>query len=176
MTQTIKLNEHIYFLLIEKNLDHFTVTSLRDELLRCSSIYNDPLEARLLVYKQICRLSKKNLLVRDNNRSPMRVIYSKSALFKSTDFVKTIKKHRIDDVTLNTKKVNQETQFNIDLQVIKNRYDAEMVIIKGELAEYQDLMRVYPHKSEAILLLLKDANLHLLSMKGKLAALKKLKI
>ena len=51
-----------------------------------------------------------------------------------------------------------------------------MVIVKGELAEYQDLMKVYPHKSEVILLLLKDANLHLLSIKGKLAALKKLKI
>jgi hypothetical protein len=172
MSHTIKLNEHIYYLLIDKNLNHFTVTSLRDELLRCSSIYNDPLEARLFVYKQIRYLAKQNLLFRDDNRSPMRAIYSKTLFFKASDFIKKIRKCRVEYLHFKLQNNSQSSHFEGELNQAKKLHENEMLIVASEIKEYQRLMNKYPQNIEPILQFYEKGQIRLLSLKGKLVALK----
>lgn len=174
MSQTIKLNEHIYYLLIEKNLNHFTVTSLRDELLACNNIFWDPFEARVLVYKQICGLVKKNLLVRDANPSPTKAIYSKSLTFKYTHFIKKTRAVQTNSMESKFNKINRYNQFKFDIQTLQNEYETESRVVESELEEYQRLMKQYPQISNSILEFVNEGNMRMLLLKGKLAALKRM--
>lgn len=175
MSQTIKLNEHIYYLLIEKNLNHFTVTSLRNELLACNNIFWDPFEARVLVYKQICGLVKKNLLVRDANPSPIKVIYSKSLNFKHTNFIKKTRAVQTNSMELKFNRINRCNQFRFDMQTLQNEYETESIVVESELEEYQRLMKQYPQKTNSILEFVNEGNMRILLLKGKLAALKRIR-
>jgi hypothetical protein len=172
MSHTIKLNEHIYFLLIEKQIDHFTVTSLRDELRKICSEYENPQEARLFVYKQIRRLAKYHLLVRDDNNSPMNARYSKTILFKAADFMKKTNRYHIGSLCLNTKQVASENNFKSDLNQVQKDCESEILLIISEIEEYGRLMQKYPSNINTILPCCEKAKTRLLLQKGKLAALK----
>ena len=62
MRRTPTLNEYISTLLIDKNLDGVSVTSLRDELPKLTSSYGNGPKARKFIYRQLLRLEKQGLL------------------------------------------------------------------------------------------------------------------
>lgn len=174
MSKPIKINEHIYYLLIERALNHFTITTLRNELQAYTKEYDNPVEARRFVYKQICRLASKNLLARKNNKSPSLVIYRKTSLFKSSVFIKKVKQTSVLNLHLNTSKVSSDNYFESELNQEKKIHETEILIVSSEIKEYQRLMNKFPQNSESILQFHDKGQMRLLSLKGKLAALKNL--
>ncbi|WP_434938089.1 hypothetical protein ACRWQN_12625 [Shewanella sp. HL-SH8] len=175
MSQTIKLNAHIYFLLIEKKLDHFTVSSLRNELQAYTNAYSDPVEARVFIYKQIRYLAKQNLLARADSPSPMRAIYSKTLLFKSSNFIRKTIKNRVGDSLFKTQSNNKVNYFEDELNQAIKTHETEMLVIASETKEYLRLMGKYTSKIDNILPLYEKGQIRLLTLKGKLVALKNLK-
>ena len=169
MTKEIKLNENIYHLLVEKNFNHFTITSLRNTLQVISDAYKDPDEVRRFVYRQVIRLVNKGLLIRDNNPSPKKAQYSKTSLFKASIFTKVVKSSSLEFTK--SKEDTDIDYFQSELGQKKTLYEEESLMIASEIEEYIWLNDKYPNNREIIVGLLKKKQLRLLSLKGKLAAL-----
>ncbi|MBU2970010.1 hypothetical protein KO527_11675 [Pseudoalteromonas sp. C2R02] len=170
MSKTIKLNEYIYYLLIEKDLNHFTITTLRDMLQSISNVFEEPIEARRFIYRQVIRLVKQNLLVSDKNPSPKYAKYSKTSLFKASDFVK-LQKHPISD-SLPLKAISNAKCFEIELAQAEKAHNINILIVESEIEEYKRLMDKFPQNRELILPFHDKGQIRLLSLKGKIAALK----
>ncbi len=169
MTKEIKLNENIYHLLVEKNFNHFTITSLRNTLQAISDVYKDPDEVRRFVYRQVIRLVNKGLLIRDNNPSPKKAQYSKTSLFKASIFTKVVKSSSLEFTK--SKEDTDIDYFQSELGQKKTLYEEESLMIASEIEEYIWLNDKYPNNREIIISFLKEKQLRLLSLKGKLAAL-----
>ncbi|MDN3485297.1 hypothetical protein QL989_08075 [Pseudoalteromonas sp. APC 3224] len=167
MTKVIKLNENIYHLLVEKNFNHFTITTLRNTLQAINDTYKDPDEVRRFVYRQVMRLVNKGLLIRDSNPSPKKAQYSKTSLFKASLFTKVVKSSSLEF----TKSKEDTECFQSELEQKKTLYEEESLMIASEIEEYIWLNDKYPNNREIIVGLLKKKQLRLLSLKGKLAAL-----
>ncbi|HAS8623081.1 TPA: phage tail tape measure protein, partial [Vibrio vulnificus] len=84
MTNKTELNEYIYTLLIEKELDGLTVPRLRDELLKITGEFKDIVEARKFLYRHLLQLEQKGLL--QTKGQGRKKTYHKSELFKTTEF------------------------------------------------------------------------------------------
>ena len=171
MSKRIKISENIYHLLIEKKLNHFTITSFSRELLSCFDTYKSPLEARVFAYKQIRRLANKNLLIRDNNLSPKHAKYRKSPLFKNTNFVLNVKSPLIDILPSKEVVETERDTFESESSKSQELHRKELLIIESEINEYRRLMDKYPQKLEPILRCYDMGQIRLLSIKGKLSAL-----
>jgi hypothetical protein len=169
MSKPIELNEYIYYLLIERDLNHFTITALRDILLTTTKVFKTPVEARVLAYRQVARLVKKDLLVRDKNPSPKRAKYSKTSLFTASSFTKLKNRHSPELVP--SKVVNNTKCFESELAKAEEEHLTDVLIVESEIAEYQRIMNEFPQNKELILPFYDKGQLRLLSLKGKLAAL-----
>ncbi|WP_457934048.1 hypothetical protein LOS73_17670 [Pseudoalteromonas sp. SCSIO 43210] len=167
MTKTIKFNEDIYHLLVEKNFNHFTITALRNTLQALNDTYKDSDEARRFVYRQVMRLVDKGLLVRDENPSPKRAQYSKTPLFKTSIFTSVTN----DSIASFPQSQIIGKSFGNELHDTIKTYESEMTILVSELEEYKRLIKVNPNCYDAIVVFLDKGQARLLSIKGKLAAL-----
>ena len=167
----MQLDAHIYYLLIERNLDHFTVTTLRNALQGCANEYKNQLKARLFAYEQIKRLTNKKLLVRSHNSKPSLIIYSKTSLFKSTNFIKSTKPISIENEHLNSDMKINEHHFEDQLIQIKSMYETELLMITSEIEEYKRLIESHPQKADEIIPFSEKGQIRLIIIKGKLAAL-----
>lgn len=169
MTKIIKLNENIYYLLVEKNFNHFTITSLLKTLQALNETYKEPKETRRYVYRQVIRLVNTGLLIRDNNPSPKRAQYSKTSLFKASIFTKIVKSSSLEFTK--SKEDTTPDNFQSELEQKKILYEEESLMIASEIEEYNCLNDKYPKNREIITSFMKKKQLRLLSLKGKLSAL-----
>ncbi|HBY87760.1 MAG TPA: hypothetical protein DEO86_18045 [Colwellia sp.] len=174
MSKTIELNEYIYCLLIEKDLNNFTITTLRDRLLALTLVYKTPAEARVFVYRQVASLAKRKLLVRDKNPSPKRAQYSKTLLFKTSAFIK-LQKHPTTEL-LSSKTSRNTKCFETELAQAKKIHETEILMVVSEIEEYQRLMNKFPESRGPILQFHDKGQMKLLSLKGKLAALNNIQL
>lgn len=175
MSKTIKLNENIYYLLIEKDLDHFTVTTLRNELQAFSNDYDDPVDARRFVYKQIRRLANKKLLVKDHNQSPSLTIYSKAPQFKTSPFIKKVKQRSLTNLHLKSSEIENNNSFEAELNQAKKAHEADIFILESEIDEYRRLMGIHPKNIKEIIGFYENGQAQLLSLQGKLTAINNIK-
>ena len=97
--------------------------------------------------------------------------YSKSLLFKNTNFVLNVKSPLID--ILPSKEVVEMVRdtFESELSKSQDLHRKELLIIESEISEYRRLMDKYPQKLEPILRCYDIGQKRLLSIKGKLSAL-----
>jgi hypothetical protein len=171
MTKTIKLNEYIYNLLIEKKFDHFTITTLSNTLQAVNESYEETNEARRFVYRQVIRLVNRGLLVRDNNPSPKKAQYSKTTLFNAYSYIKVIKSRDVKDTMLKEGEVNVDEHFQSEIEQKKIIYECELLMLDSEMEEYTQLSDKYPSNREVIVNFIDKTQLRLLVLKGKLTAL-----
>jgi hypothetical protein len=173
MSKTIELNESIYQLLIEKNFNHFTITTLRNTLQALNDNYKNvgDDEARRFVYRQVVRLVNKGLLTRDKHLSPKRAQYSKTVLFKTSVFTKAGKCSVSSVSKFRKMKSNFKRELNDDIKA----YESEIYILASEIEEYKRLISTYPNNIDSITIFLNKGQTRLLSLKGKLAALNNIK-
>ena len=86
--KAVSLNKNVYNILINNNLNDFTITEFRDKLLSCCTYYSDKNLARKFIYRQVYRLVNKGLLVKIKNSDDKKARYVKSQLFDCTKFIK----------------------------------------------------------------------------------------
>ena len=130
MPQIIKLNQHIYSLLLEKECNGFTIVELRDELLTVTDTYQDIDEARKFIYRQTTALERKEILI--SKGSGRNKKYFKSELFNKVTF----KPKRVSieqEISISCNTDNQASLFVETLLNEKKQFEAELAILLGAL-------------------------------------------
>ena len=84
MKRSTKISAMMHKLLIEKEIDGFSVVELRDASLSASDCGMDPDEARRMVYRQILRFTKNDWLISEGKGQKKR--YFQTNLFKGLQF------------------------------------------------------------------------------------------
>ncbi|WP_413479000.1 phage tail tape measure protein [Vibrio hibernica] len=143
MTHQITLNEYIYILLIEKNLNGFTVLNLRDEFLKITDSL-DPNEARKYVYRHLLHLERNGfLLTKGQGRKRT---YHHSDKFKSTEFKP---KAFISKKTIENSPKNSSIYSELEKE--KHKFEGELAITLEEIDECKALAERLPsHKKSFI--------------------------
>ncbi|WP_036798619.1 hypothetical protein [Photobacterium marinum] len=81
----IKINQYLYFILMDDQFDNFTVIEMRDAYLSKFDNHLDTTEARKIVYRQILRLQRRGLLEKNGANNARDSRYKKTALFYESD-------------------------------------------------------------------------------------------
>ncbi|ALS33050.1 hypothetical protein PTRA_a1909 [Pseudoalteromonas translucida KMM 520] len=168
MPQVIKLNQHIYSLLLEKECNGFTIVELRDELLTVTDTYQDIDEARKFIYRQTTALERKEILI--SKGSGRNKKYFKSELFNKVTFEpKQVAIEQEISISCNTD--NQASPLVETLLNEKNQFEAELAILLGEVDEYKALQKRFPDHLNLFYSALDDAKNNSAKLLGKVNAL-----
>ncbi|EHR1107770.1 phage tail tape measure protein [Vibrio parahaemolyticus] len=139
MRKKLTLNEYIHILLIDKNLNGVSVTSLRDELLKLTHNYGNAPKARKFVYRQLLRLEKQGLL--STTGTGRDKTYHKTDRFHELQLVlepennvptKTFQRRVLEDSVLD------------ELMLEKARCSAELEFAVAGIDEYRSLAKKLP--------------------------------
>jgi hypothetical protein len=168
MPQVIKLNQHIYSLLIEKECNGFTIVELRDELLTVTDTYQHIDEARKFIYRQTTALERKDLL--NSKGSGRDKKYFKTELFNNASFVaKQVVIEKEKSISSHTN--NQASPLVETLLNEKKQFEAELAILLGEVDEYKALQKRFPEHLSLFYSALDDAKNNSAKLLGKVNAL-----
>ncbi len=168
MPQVIKLNQHIYSLLIEKECNGFTIVELRDELLIVTDTYQDIDEARKFIYRQTTALERKGLL--NSKGSGRYKRYFKTEQFDNAKFVaKQVVIAKEKSISSHTD--NQASKLAETLLNEKKQFEAELAILLGEVDEYKALQKRFPEHLSLFYSVFDDAKNNSAKLLGKVNAL-----
>ena len=151
----LKIKEPLYSIIKEKSFDDFTVTQLREVFLKVVENELSEKDARILVYKQILRLTKKGLLSKSNTSKGSRdAIYSKTALFHEVEIIHSGEYMNTDTtrisenqcMNLEIKSANDDVVNNLKEQVKGDKVDLISSISESE--EYLRLIKTFPQAKE----------------------------
>ncbi|PWI34235.1 hypothetical protein DI392_03715 [Vibrio albus] len=152
MKQIKKLSLPIYNLLINNELNDFSVIQARDELQKSEYRFSDDNEARLYIYRQLHRLVANGLLQTEGEERDKK--YRKTELFDQTRFaVKLVKKHIVHKSTSRTvpdvevSKVSNKTDV---LEKECTEIQANLSVSLAEVEEYRQLMLRFPETRELL--------------------------
>lgn len=146
MKQIKKLSQPIYNLLINIELDKFTVTQARDEMQKSEYSISDDNQARMYIYRQLHRLVANGLLRTEGEERDK--VYCKTELFNQFRFVikptksQVIKKRKPGAVV---NKIAERVVNKADmLEKECNEIQANLSVSLAEVEEYQQLMVRFP--------------------------------
>ncbi len=167
MPKAVSLNKNVYNILINNNLNDFTITEFRDKLLSCCTYYSDKNLARKFIYRQVYRLVNKGLLVKIKNSDDKKARYVKSQLFDCTKFIKKPLK--------TTNFFSREKRLtNLDILVFeKNIFIEELAVKSHETEAYKELIRRFPDHKASLKELQGEAASSTFALKGRILALEK---
>ncbi|EHH1280151.1 hypothetical protein PVB89_002583 [Vibrio parahaemolyticus] len=168
MKRTKKLSHPIYNLLINQNLDRFTVTQARDELQKSIDRFANANDARKYVYRQINHLvSNGYLRTVGNGRTKL---YVKTEAFNLGSFSKKmVKKYQCE--TINTEKMVQNEKYIEILEKERIQYKRELLVTFAEEQEYNRLMSRFPDKKDLLMPIYTKAKERSETTLGKINAL-----
>ncbi|NOH97824.1 hypothetical protein [Vibrio sp. 99-70-13A1] len=158
MKRSRKINSVMYELLIERDMDGFSVIELRDASLSIEGGSLDLEESRKVVYRQILRFLKNEWLTCTGKGRGKR--YFKTESFKSISMAPKAIIHAKSEV-LNYSVLEDE----------RNHYKGELEITLGEIEEYQSLNRRFPELVQQITPLLNSAKERSANLLGKVNVL-----
>lgn len=162
MTRSYKINAVMYKLLIEKEMDDFSVLELRDASLLIEGAKLNLEEARKVIYRQILRFEKNNWLQSEGVGRKKR--YFQTDLFRSINVKqKAVRKELLSSL-------NSTPDYSV-LRHERNEYKAELEIVLGEIEEYQSLNRRFPELEQRLKPLLQQAREHSAHLLGKVNVL-----
>ena len=178
MSKAVALNEHIYNLLIVKDLDRFTVTELRDALVKSTEQFDDENEARKFIYRQLSRMVNKGLLKKQTANSRKGTIYFKSDVFKQSQFIakiRRLKKHQYRECTM-LPEVDVPTcsGFLDTIRKEKSELEALQEIALREMVKYQEVLNRFPDEASYVQTFFLQARVRAKNIQGDLEALTKL--
>ncbi|GGA85907.1 transcriptional regulator VspR [Neiella marina] len=158
-----KINAIMFKLLIEKEMNNFTVVELRNAALEADLLPQDPNEARKKIYRQILSFQRKGWLNSTEVDGAKRYVVSDEFLAQS--FASYKAKYQ-------QPKANQPIQ-NEDKKVLGeelSRHKGELEITLGEIEEYQSLLCRFPSLSVSLNKLLHEAQIRSANLLGKVKA------
>ncbi len=167
MSNVVSLNAFVYKLLIENDLNNFTVTEIRNSLLKVSSEFTDEGEARRFIYRQLVKLVDKKLLIKVKKDNTKTLIYSKTALFNDSHFVSKAK--RITKAKKNVIPV-KENNFIEALSKEKRAHETDLAVVLCEVEEYKELIHRFPKQVNYLKSLHLDARNRSVQLLGKINA------
>lgn len=178
MAKAVTLHPDVYNLLITNKMDDFTVSEIRDALVYSSEHFNEENEARRYIYRIICKLVKRGLLIKHPNSQIKKTKYKKSELFTKTQFlvksdIKFSKLEEEQTTELNSVDLASNADIFAELLVKKQKHQAELAIKLGEVEEFKALMKRYPQKNELFNPLYLETREHSAQLLGKVNALTK---
>ncbi len=141
MAHKLFLNQWIYNALIEKNLNGFTVTELRNLILANENVDLTKQGLSVFVRRQLNRLLVNGYLLKQESCNPRLSKYFKTPLLV------------LDDVTPGVRTRVQETStpctsnFLTRINHDREQSEAELTIILGEVEEYKRVLSLYPRKT-----------------------------
>ncbi len=133
MSGHMKASEVLRKLLIEKEVDGFTVVELRDAAASLGFYEEDLDQGRKKIYRQILRFIKSDWLSSTGDGREKR--YYQTELFRSLSIGP---KHQSEGTT------NPTTRDYSVLHQERDQYKAELEIILGEIEEYQSIKQRFP--------------------------------
>jgi len=121
----------------------FTVVQVRDAYLRELSVSISPDEARKLVYRQLLRLTKAGVLVKERAKNVQNTTYMPSPHFKSFQFaLKTPKHQKLDSETYANESLSSPPREHFEDQL--RQYQVDLLSSIGESEEYKRLYTSNP--------------------------------
>ncbi len=171
MKRTKKLSHPIYNLLINQNLDRFTVTQARDELQKTNDCFDNGNDARKYVYRQINHLVSNGYLKTVGNGRAR--LYIKTEAFNLGSFSKKmVKKFQCE--AIKSQKTTQIGQTEECIETLKKeciQYKSELSVTFAEEQEYRRLMNRFPDKKELLMPIYTQAKERSEMILGKVNAL-----
>ncbi|MGF1701452.1 hypothetical protein L4D09_14230 [Photobacterium makurazakiensis] len=160
MKRSAKVSAVMHKLLIEKEMDGFSVIELRDASISISNDHTEPDEARKIVYRQILRFMKNDWLRSEGTGQKKR--------YFQTDLFKTLQ------VAPKPEAIEIDTPSIPDYSVLireRSQYKGELEIILGEIEEYQSLNHRFPELRGKLTPLLEQAKERSAQLLGKVNVL-----
>ncbi|HIF9216999.1 TPA: hypothetical protein ACX6QF_002503 [Photobacterium damselae] len=142
MNNPQKINTVMYALLVERQMNNFSVLEARDALLNTNGIPKNLDKARRLIYRQILYFENKGWLTSKGIGRDRR--YSQTSKFKE---LTTQPKQRLQQIPLN----NLTLQSYAVLDKERKQYLADLDIVLGEIDEYQSIIERLPELEQTVL-------------------------
>ncbi|MEZ8656271.1 hypothetical protein AB6D60_20035 [Vibrio splendidus] len=167
MKKVIRINPHMFNLLIEKGMDNFSVTEARDALLNGTSAFPSKDDARKYVYKQLLSFEEKGWLSVIGTRRDKR--YHQTNEFKALTIELRSARNRkakVDSIAV------QSPEYSINaLEQEKKQHEGELAITLGEIEEYQSLLTRFPNNKHDMQPLFNAARERSAKLLGRINAL-----
>ncbi|GFK55884.1 hypothetical protein [Vibrio cholerae] len=166
MSHSQKINAFMHNLLIENEMDNFSLVEIKDALLDIEEFASTGQDAHKFVYRQVWGLEKKGWLNSDGIGREKR--YMQTDLFKGLNLVSRpmpVKVNQVSDAPR-----AQQDKYNILINE-RNECEGELEIILGEIEEYRSLNQRFPELSLQITPLLKNARERSALLLGKINVL-----
>lgn len=171
MNKTPKLLKPMYNLLIEKNMDSFSILQARDELLKSTDRFSDENEARKFIHRQVHHLASKGYLIILGTGRQKR--FKKTELFHKTDFSVRSEQSKPKSVRIKHESNEPPTKILDDHIVLikeRNQYQGELAISLAEAEEYKALLGRFPDRSTLLFPLHSAAKEKAATILGKMNA------
>ena len=160
----------MYFLLVKKNLDEFTVMELREKFHQYGLSSANQKKDRQFLYRQLFTLESKGLLKKEGINNSRAIRYSKTKLFFDTDIIpKTI-----DCPDISVIRQGKSMPKIDELKSTLNQYQIKLVTSLGESEEYQRIIKEFPDIDDQIRKSYYDTRELSGKYLGKINALKKI--
>jgi|GEM_PF-3195954 len=155
----LKLNETMKILLVENELNNFSMIEIRDAYQKAFPSDKSSGEIRKYLYRQLYRLKTEGYLKTEGDENSQNIVYSKTDLFELVEQTSTVK---------HTKKSREI--INLESDLIQLEVDLSASIAEAE--EYNKYISLYPHHKSLIMPRLKATREKSSSLLGKVAAAK----
>ncbi|EIA1497128.1 hypothetical protein Q9X98_005053 [Vibrio parahaemolyticus] len=165
MKKVLKMNPHMFNLLIEREMDNFSVVEIRDALMECAPIFEDKEQARKYVYRQLLSFERKGWLASTGFRRDKRYLLTKQ--FHSQSFEP---RQSSKDASMSARSEELENTIDI-LNQEKTQYEGELAIVLGELEEYQSLLVRFPRNTMTLMPMFDATKKRSEKLMGKINAL-----
>lgn len=182
MSNKVKLNEVVFKILIENKLDGFTVSDMRDCVLKVSNFFESKEAAGAFVYRQVAALEHKQLLSRSSKAKGKKRTYSQTQLLLNSEIIvkpyEFKKKAKLTHIApkINNKdlKVDSISKLLNTVMQQKSQYEAELTMLLSETEEVKHIMSSFPEDSTHLKSLYLDLRNQSATLCGKVNALTKI--
>lgn len=141
----LALDHDFIGILAATNFDNFTVLELRSAYLALPGHRElDKVQTQRIVYRQILRLQKKDLLKRTESKTTKKIRYQKTELFYSAMLIPRAQRTELTRVVHDDVPIESRDQLHKHLIDKLKQYELELLSSMGESDEYKELYSEFP--------------------------------
>lgn len=124
--KSVDLDHSLYQILIENQLDNFSVLELRDTFMKFTNLGQDKHKVRRFVYRHILRLERLKLLEKVTEKSLTKPKYQKTSQFSKTKWNTAIKGSELESEPIELKH-QKENRFFLKLHFRSDLSNAKVI-------------------------------------------------
>ncbi|MCS0267269.1 hypothetical protein NDJ22_19835 [Vibrio alginolyticus] len=167
MKKVTRINPYMFNLLIEREMDNFSVIEARDVLCDGGEPFSSKEKARKYIYKQLLSYEKKGWLSALGARRDKRYqITNDFKLLTTKPKPLKTRKTEADFTTIQA----SDTSITV-LEKEKKQHEGELAITLGEIEEYKSLLMRFPNSKQDMLPLFNGARERSAKLLGRINAL-----